>query len=124
MRNLSGTTVAYIGFIFGVVGFMALGIFIAGWAAGSWLAAVPAGIAVGAFIAAVVEIRIAGRREGGLWGKPIDLATYKARYRDGAARRTRPRHWPVRSAGLRRYRPRRRTRHPAQWVRGRYTHQS
>lgn len=99
MKKLSGTTVAYVGYVCALIGFLSLGLFVAAWALGSWWAAVAAGAAAAAFIAATLEFRVGGRREGGLWGKPVNLARYKATYRGGPVRPTRPRRWRARSAG-------------------------
>ncbi|MGN7779066.1 hypothetical protein ACTJJE_06050 [Mycolicibacterium sp. 22603] len=85
MTKISGTAVAYGGYVLFLVGFVSLGLFVAALAVGSDYAMVCAIVSVVAFAAAVVGFKTGARRFGGVWAKPItdaDLRVYEARYRD------------------------------------------
>ncbi|MCV7434267.1 hypothetical protein [Mycolicibacterium bacteremicum] len=91
MKKISGTAVAYGGYVFFIVGFISLGLFVTALAVGSASALVCAIVSVASFAAAVAGFRIGARRFGSVWAKPVtddDLRVYKARYR-GRSRRGR-----------------------------------
>lgn len=85
MKKISGTAVAYGGYVLFLVGFVSLGLFVAALAVGSDSAMVCAIVSAVAFASAVAGFRMGARRFGSVWAKPItdaDLRVYEARYRD------------------------------------------
>ena len=85
MKRISGTAVAYGGYVFFLIGFGSLGLFVVALAVGSDSALVCAIVSTVSFAAAVTAFRTGARRFGGVWTKPItdaDLHVYEAEYRD------------------------------------------
>lgn len=88
MKKLSGGTVIYLGYVLLLLGFVALGAFVAALAFDSPTLALVAGIAlVVAFVAAVIGLRRGLRMSGDIWSKPgadERVDSYLSTYRQGA----------------------------------------